>query len=493
MGNTISYSTQPTTLSLGPKGSILGLQNDQKSRRFAGVPYALPPTGEHRWRKPRPLPPNHTYGEQNEPYDATAFKPVCPQAVFNQVAKAEGEQLNYSEDCLYLNIWTPVPKSGEEVGGKRWPVVLWFHGGWFQMGDPSQEDSMDPTELISTGGLNAVFVAVGYRLNIFGFLAGSALLEESDGEAGGNFGLWDQRAAIEWVKENIHYFGGDPENITLGGRSAGAYGVEAQVLHEFRREKGKGEAEEGSLFKRFYMLSNAIPSQPKTLPEVEGQFDEVCAHFQIPSALPATEKLSRLRQIPSSDLIAALKHLHHHTFRPVTDSRFIHPGMTSYLTSGSFAQAFRARKMKMLIGEVLNEETLYSQYNPPSSPSLEALKKQVGNYYAPATVERILQSYTLPSSETDDLGAWKKVYGDIIADGQVRAPSRFLVKQLAKRGVDVKDVWRYQIAYRMSFITETVAPGWFGVAHAMDRPIWKYVFSPFPLDSRVSCEVRLSV
>lgn len=350
------------------------------------------------------------------------------------------------------------------------------------MGDPSQEDSMDPTELISTGGLNVVFVAVGYRLNILGFLAGSALLEESGGEAGGNFGLWDQRAAIEWVKENIHYFGGDPENITLGGRSAGAYGVEAQVLHELRREKQSGEAGEGSLLRRFYMISNAIPSQPKTLPEVEAQFDEVCNHFQIPTNLSGPEKLAHLRKISSTDLVAALQHLQNHTFRPVTDDRFIHSGMIEYLTSGAFAKDFQARRMKLLIGEVLNEETLYSQYNPPSSASLEALKEQVGNYYAPGTVERILQNYTF-LFEADDLAAWKKAYGNIIADGQVRAPSRFLVQQLGKHGMDVKDVWRYQIAYRMSFITEKVAPAWFGVAHAMDRPIWKYVL-PLTLRSQ---------
>lgn len=85
----------------------------------------------------------------------------------------------------------------------------WLHGGWFQLGDASQDAGMDPTELISTGGLNAVFVAIGYRLNIFGFLAGSALLEDSDGDAAGNSGLWDQRVAMEWVRENIHFFGGD--------------------------------------------------------------------------------------------------------------------------------------------------------------------------------------------------------------------------------------------------------------------------------------------
>ena len=199
MGNHISYQTTPIELSLGSRGKIKGTQYDQKSRRYAGVPYALPPTGEYRWRRPRPLPEAYVYrSPDGSAYDATNLKPVCPQKLFSKVAKAEGEQLEYSEDCLFVNIWTPVPKDGEE--GKQWPVVLWLHGGWFAMGDPSQEPGMDPTELISSGGLNAVFVAIGYRLNIFGFLAGNAVLEDNDGEAVGNFGLWDQRLAMEWVR-----------------------------------------------------------------------------------------------------------------------------------------------------------------------------------------------------------------------------------------------------------------------------------------------------
>jgi carboxylesterase type B len=91
------------------------------------------------------------------------------------------------EDCLRLNIWTPVPKAGEE--GKKWPVMLWLHGGWFQVGDPSHEVGMNHTELMATGGLNAIFVAIGYRLNMFGFLAADALKEESGGTSVGTYGL----------------------------------------------------------------------------------------------------------------------------------------------------------------------------------------------------------------------------------------------------------------------------------------------------------------
>lgn len=207
MGNNISYQQTPFELSLGDKGKILGLQFDDKSRRFTGVPYALPPTGEHRWRKPRPLPTSYSYSDDSGgAYDATRFKAICPQKAFH-VGESDGQGAAQSEDCLFVNIWTPVCKDGEEKK-RKWPVKLWIHGGWFQMGDPSQEPGMDATELITTGGLNAIVVAIGYRLNVFGFLAGEELLRESDHEAGGNFGLWDQRVAAEWVRDNISYFGG---------------------------------------------------------------------------------------------------------------------------------------------------------------------------------------------------------------------------------------------------------------------------------------------
>ncbi|KAK1992162.1 alpha/beta-hydrolase [Colletotrichum falcatum] len=453
MGNNISYQETQVDLSLGSRGTIRGLQFDKKSRRFAGVPYALPPTGEHRWRKPRPLPADYTYADANGgAFDATKFRAVCPQKVWS-VVKPDGAKNSYSEDCLFVNIWTPVPAEGEE--NKKWPVKLWIHGGWFQIGDPSHEPGMDATELIATGGLNSIVVAIGYRLNIFGFLAGEALLNDNNGEAGGNFGLWDQRAAAEWVRDNVAYFGGDPGNITLAGRSAGAYSAEAQMLYDFRKPD-----DGSSLYSRIFMDSNAIPAQPKSLAEVQGQFDELCDHFEIDADIPDNQKLELLRKKSVEELLGAIPHLKNHTFRPVTDDIFIHSGMVDYLQSKGFADDFMKREYKILIGEVLNEETLYASYNPPTEPTLDALRLQISNYYAPDVTDRAIQQYTLPKS--DKLEDWKNIFGLITADGQIQ------------------DVWRYQIAYRMSFIDDKVAPASFGVSHSMDRPVWNFAITHGP-------------
>ncbi|KAI9375280.1 alpha/beta-hydrolase [Aspergillus egyptiacus] len=468
MGNTLSaYQTAECEIQLpGDKGGVKGLQFDNKSRRFANVAYALPPVGERRWRKPLPLPQSYSYSPEGAPFDATKFGQVCLQPNYSASVKKNIPQHDYGEDCLRLNIWTPVPKKGATPA--KWPVMVWFHGGWFQMGDPSNEESMDPTELISTGNLNAVFVAVGYRLNVFGFLAGAPLRDESPEGEVGNYGLWDQRLAMDWVYENIGAFGGDPENITLSGRSAGAYAVQAQTLYDFR---GALPDSCRNRFRRLVMYSNAIPTQPKSPEDCQPQFEELCEQFNIPSTTPGSEKMKRLREISGRDLCETIMKLKNHTFRPVTDGVFIHPGIFDYYRDGSFAREFRERGLRILIGEVLNEETLYAITNGPEA-NRESLETQVSNYYSPSTTSRLLKHYSLPASaEKRD---WEAVFGRIISDGQVRAPSRFLVNNLLEHGVNQHDIWRYIIAYRLSFITEKVAPTSFGVSHAMDRPFWNY-------------------
>lgn len=168
------------------------------------------------------------------------------------------------------------------------------------MGDPSHEPGVDSTQLVSSRKLNAVVVAIEYLLNMFGFLASDALVEE-EGEAG-NYGLWDQRMAIEWVQENIASFGGDPGHVTLAGRSAGTYSVQAQALYEFQstskrtldEEKPKTE---DSPFRRLVMILTAIPTQPKSVSECQEQFDELCAHFNISKSILGKEKLFMLREL----------------------------------------------------------------------------------------------------------------------------------------------------------------------------------------------------
>jgi carboxylesterase type B len=377
----------------------------------------------------------------------------------------ENEGVKGTEDCLYVNIWTPA--AADAATHKKWPIVVWLHGGWFQVADACHDAASDPTELISTGGLNAIFVAVSYRLNVFGFLSSDAFVEES-GEAAGNFGLWDQRLALEWVHGNMAAFGGDVNNITLAGRSAGAYGVEAQILHDFRLQNNPYA---GKLFHRAWMSSNAIPAQPKTIDETKSQFDEVCRQFDIPLSSSAAQKLAQLRKISAHDLVKCIRHLEQHTFRPVTDNLFFHAHMTKYIQSESFSETFQARGMQLLIGEVANEETLYAQFNGPTEPTLQSLQLQTANYYSPSTTAKILSQYSLP--ESSDLKDWKDTFGRIIADGQVRASSRYLVDALDRHGVTTRDIWRYRIDYRLGFIDEKVAPLDYGVSHAMDGPLWK--------------------
>ncbi|OLN87568.1 putative esterase/lipase [Colletotrichum chlorophyti] len=217
------------------------------------------------------------------------------------------------------------------------------------------------------------------------------------------------------------------------------------------------------------MDSNAIPAQPKSLSDVQGQFDELCSYFDVEAAISGKQKLEALRQKSAEELVQAIPHLQHHTFRPVTDDIFIHSGLIEYLQSKKFAEEFKKRGYRILIGEVHNEETLYASYNAPTEPTLDALRLQISNYYAQDVTERAIQQYTLPTSV--ELKDWQTQFGFIVADGQVRAPSRALAKALVDNGVGIYDVWRYHIAYRMSFIDEKVAPASFGVAHAMDRPI----------------------
>ncbi|KAJ5295994.1 hypothetical protein N7508_010815 [Penicillium antarcticum] len=480
MGNSISYTTRDCQVVIPNRGQINGLQFDDKSRRFASIPYAKPPIGDLRWRKPQPFPDTHRYSSSDgvHPYDATAFGPVCPQPNYSKVVSEHIPEHLYDEDCLRLNIWTPVPDPSNP--NKKWPVMIWFHGGWFQVGDPSQEASMDPTELISTGNLQSVFIAVGYRLNIFGFLAGHALLEESNGESTGNYGLWDQRLAIDWIYKHVESFGGDSSNIHFAGRSAGAYSVLAQALYDFR-SAGSDH------FRSLVMYSNAIPTQPKTTKECESQFEEVCRYFQVPSSSSVVEKFQFLRGISAKDLCAGIMDLENHTFRPVTDDIFIKPGIFEYCRDGSFAQEFKRRNLRLFIGEVLNEDTLYAATNGPD-PNFASLQRQITNYYPPSTTIRLLQHYQPPNSESKE--DWAKLFGKIIADGQVRAPSRYLVKMLADNGVDMANIWRYMVAYRLSFITEKVAPASFGVTHAMDRPIWNYslMHGPTPAEQKLMSE-----
>lgn len=199
-------------------GLIEGLPgNNHIVSVFKGIPFAKPPVGELRWKAPQP--PDVWEGT----LEAYKFSNICTQPRFaseggNTLAAKEFYVVEFpmSEDCLYLNVWTPAKSPDEKL-----PVGIYIHGGGFDTGY-SYLNAYDGESFAKRG---IVIVTIPYRLNIFGFLSHPELETEDPNQSTGNYGTMDQIAALEWVKQNIAAFGGDPENMTLFGQSAGGFSV----------------------------------------------------------------------------------------------------------------------------------------------------------------------------------------------------------------------------------------------------------------------------
>jgi len=190
-----------------PAGKLQGT-TDGRLQVFKGIPYALPPTGEMRWKPPLPM------KKWKGTREATQFGAACIQP------KGKPDSIYFwtlpktSEDCLYLNVWAP-------ANAKKAPVFFWIHGGALSGGSGS-EPLYDGAKLAERG---IVVVTINYRLGSLGFLVHPALSAESRRNISGNYGLLDQIQALEWVKGNIGAFGGDPANVTIAGESAGGLSV----------------------------------------------------------------------------------------------------------------------------------------------------------------------------------------------------------------------------------------------------------------------------
>jgi para-nitrobenzyl esterase len=206
------FTAAPSPAGPAPKvkidtGTVAG-KSDGKIDTFLGIPYAAPPVGDLRWKPPTPA------AKWSGDHDATKFGSRCMQTdVFHDMIFRDP---GISEDCLYLNVWTPAKR-----GGAMLPVMVWIYGGGFVAGAAS-EPRQDGTSLAKQ---DVVVVSMNYRLGVFGFFAHPDLATESENHAAGNYGLLDQVAALEWVKRNVAAFGGDPGNVTIFGESAGSFSV----------------------------------------------------------------------------------------------------------------------------------------------------------------------------------------------------------------------------------------------------------------------------
>lgn len=200
---------------------------DPRVISYKGIPFAAPPVGKLRWKAPQPA------ADWEGVRDCLEFGPIAMQNIpglnkddiYTREWNVDPE-IPMSEDCLYLNIWTPAKTPDEKL-----PVYVWYYGGGLQVGNPAEMEF--DGERIARRGI--VVVTVNYRVNVFGFLAHPELTKESP-EAPANFGNLDQQYGLFWTKRNIAAFGGDPDNITIGGQSAGG----GSVLTQLNCEKNQG-------------------------------------------------------------------------------------------------------------------------------------------------------------------------------------------------------------------------------------------------------------
>ena len=237
-------------------GQLRGSASAGGGAVFKNIPFAQPPVGDRRWREP--LPATAWIGVR----DATSFGPMCHQN--------DNAQLPHSEDCLQLNVWTPTLSPPSPL-----PVMVWVHGGGNVAG--SGVEALFNGDALARRGV--VVVNINYQLGVFGFFAHPELTQESPHRAAGNYGLADQILALRWVRENIARFGGNPENVTIFGESAGANDVNALIASPLTT----------GLFARVIAQSGPIGTQ-LSLPVSEKRGVDLAARLGItgPHAIAAT-------------------------------------------------------------------------------------------------------------------------------------------------------------------------------------------------------------
>lgn len=320
-----------------PCGSVQG-QFKKGVSSYKGIPYAMPPVGERRFKAPEPMPP------WQEVRDCSKHGSSSLQMGGITVDSPNTYQMDgKSEDCLFLNVWTPATSSTE-----RYPVYVFIHGGAFSSGSGS--------EILYDGGRMAqegvIVVTLNYRLGALGFLATRGLLEEAG--TTGNYGLLDQIQSLRWIQQNIATFGGDPNQITIGGQSAGAYSVTALMLSPLASGLfHQAIIESGSIFSisAFSVLNRG---------DMEKTLDNGKLFCDLYGIDDSKDGLADLRKLPG-DIFAALSMVKSNQstvpnafgFWPVYDGVVLPKDPVAALKNGEI------NKVNVLVGYNTNESTLF--------------------------------------------------------------------------------------------------------------------------------------
>jgi len=336
-------------------GMVSGVPSDTTGVEvFKGIPYAAAPVGSLRWRAPQP------HKKWDGVLKADHFCDNCMQATLEQQANPPHVRRksvwtkpflipddSLSENCLYLNIWTGAKSSSE----KR-PVIVWIHGGGFQSGSGSVP-LYNGSAMAKKG---VIFVTINYRLGLFGFLALPELSHESGHDASGNYGLLDQIAALKWVKNNIAAFGGDPNNITIDGQSAGAFSINYLVATPLAK----------GLFQRAIAESGASmvsdnANQTLDLKTAEQKGQKFMEKANVNS-------LEQLRKMPADSLSKIAG-----SFNPNIDGYVLPEKVSKIFEQG------KQNDVPTLTGWNVDEGTAFSIYSKPMDA--QAFRKQAQNIY----------------------------------------------------------------------------------------------------------------
>ncbi len=355
---------------------------------FAGIPYAKPPISELRWRKPQeadrwegvlacdefaPM----SMQQRNMPFMDSLTQIIGYHDY--EISLFDNHIEPVSEDSLYLNIWRP------KDGGEDLPVIVFIHGGSLQTGQPWYGDYAG-TGMAKKG---AVFVNMGYRLGVFGFLTDEDMLASE--QTSGNYGLLDQIKALEWVRDNIEAFGGDPGNVTLAGESAGAVCVSALCTSA----KAKG------LFRRAVLESSTLAS--KEPPHSFRLLDEAISSGRDLMQRHGCANVDELRQCSSEELVGEMQTQHHVT-------------IDGYVLERTPYESY-------MLGEFNEEKILHGFNSHESGPFIifsqanmknyeEKVKEHFGDYAA-----RVLALYPASSDEEASV-AWANIYGALFFNYQ---------------------------------------------------------------------------
>ena len=372
---------------------------------FKGVPYVAAPVGDLRWAPPRPVAP--WTGERA----ATAYGPVCPQTLYANRPNGGGAMGPAAEDCLFLNVWTA--RTAHKA-----PVMVWLHGGANEYGAGSL-GVYDGSAFVRDG---VILVSINYRLGILGFFAHPALTKAArPGEPLANYAIMDQIAALRWVRRNIAAFGGDPDNVTVFGESAGG----ADTLTLLGTPAAKG------LFAKAIVESGGGWSPPDPLAKAEVAGEALTRKAGAPEAA----NFAQIRALSADALIAAGGR-----FGPIVDGRLLTESPSQAIGRG------HAADVPLMIGSNSYEASLMKLFGIPPTMMLATVPANVKAAYA-----------DLP----DDTAKASAIFTDAVMGG----PARWVATQ-AQSGQPA-------YLYHFSYVLDLQRPTSPGAGHASELP---YVF-----------------